>query len=168
MNNNYDFQYEESSFGLVPEGQYETILEVSKKITPNTQREYISLKWKIRDDVDQPCQNRNILEAIWDDKENPGRFPTKKLNKILSIQGKDGRYNFGSDIDEVLQFINGWNVRIGVKIGKPDDFHDEEYNFVSFYAATKNPNQTLGSKSSSTPTATTSVEFEVGEDDLPF
>lgn len=159
MENNYSFTYEESSFSLVPEAVYEAILAVEKKISQNSGSQYISLKWVIRDDVEQGSQNRRVLESIWEDKENPGRFPTKKLNKILSIQGKDGKYKF-DDIDEVLQFINGWNVRIGVKIGKPDDYHTEEYNYISFYGPTKFPNQTLDNN-------TTKVE----EDDftgLPF
>lgn len=142
MESNYSFTYEESSFSLVPEGAYEANLAIEKKVSPNTGSQYISLKWVIRDDVEQGSQNRRILESIWEDKENPGRFSTKKLSKVLSIQGKDGKYKF-DDIDEVLQFINGWNVRIGVKIGKPDDYHQEEYNYVSFYGPTKFPNQTL-------------------------
>jgi hypothetical protein len=160
MENNYSFTYEESNYGLVPEAVYEAILNLEKKVSPNTGSQFISLKWTIRDDVEQACQNRKVLESIWEDKENPGRFPTKKLSKILSIQGKNGKYNF-DDIDEVLQFINGWNVRIGVKIGKPDDWHQEEYNYISFYGPTKFPNQTLEMNSNK-------VEFEVTDEDLPF
>lgn len=160
MSNNYSFTYEESGFGLIPEGIYETNLTLEKKYHEGTGRQFISLKWIIRDDIEQACHNRKVTESVWEDKENPGRFPTKKLSKILSIQGKDGKYNF-DDIDEVLQFINGWNVRIGVKIGKPDDYHPEEYNFISFYAATKFPNQTLVQNKPQ--------EFEVDETlDLPF
>lgn len=159
--NNYSFTYEENSYSLVTEGTYETILTIEKKYHEASDRQYISLKWVIRDDVEQGCQNRRVLESIWEDKENPGRFPTKKLSKILSIQGKDGKYNF-DDIDEVLQFINGWNVRIGVKIGKPDDYHTEEYNYVSFYGPTKFPNQTLESNGA------TKVEYQVDTDELPF
>ena len=157
--NNYSFTYEENSYSLVTEGTYETILTIEKKYHEGSDRQYISLKWVIRDDVEQGCQNRRVLESIWEDKENPGRFPTKKLSKILSIQGKDGKYDF-DDIDEVLQFINGWNVRIGVKIGKPDDYHTEEYNYISFYGPTKFPNQTL--------TTNNSQANDVTEDDLPF
>lgn len=160
MESNYSFTYEESSFSLVPEGAYEANLAIEKKVSPNTGSQYISLKWVIRDDVEQGSQNRRILESIWEDKENPGRFSTKKLSKVLSIQGKDGKYKF-DDIDEVLQFINGWNVRIGVKIGKPDDYHQEEYNYVSFYGPTKFPNQTLD-------VANNKVVEEVSDVDLPF
>lgn len=142
--NNYSFTYEENNYGLIPAGTYEANLTIEKKYHESTNREFISLKWIIRDDVEQGSHNRRVLESIWEDRDNPGRFPTKKLSKILSIQGKTGRYNF-DDIDEVLQFINGWNVRIGIGIGKPDDYHTDEYNFISFYGATKYPNQTLSS-----------------------
>ena len=157
MDNNYSFTFEENSYSVVPEGTYEAVLSLEKKMYE--ERYFISLKWVIRDDVEQGSHNRRVLESIWDDKDNPGRFPTKKLSKILSIQGKDGKYNF-DDIDEVLQFINGWNVRIGVKIGKPDDWHQEEYNYVSFYGPTKFPNQTLDNNSTKTE--------DFNTDDLPF
>ena len=157
---NYSFTYEENSFGLVPEAIYEANLSIEKKYHESTDRQFISLKWVIRDDVEQGSHNRRVLESVWEDKDNPGRFPTKKLSKILSIQGKEGKYDF-DDIDEVLQFINGWNVRIGVKIGKPDDYHTEEYNYISFYGPTKFPNQTLDN-------STDKVEVEVYPDELPF
>lgn len=158
-----NFEFQKSEYGLVNEGIYEMNLTVSLKVS-KTGKNYISLDWKIRDDVEQEGQNRHVFESVWEDKEHPGTFSMTKLSKILSIQGEEGTYNF-EDIDEVLQFINGWNVRCGVKIGEPDEYKTEEYNYISFYAPTKNPTQTL----------TTSVgnvkqvnPADISDDDLPF
>lgn len=165
----YSFTYEESRRKLVSKGTYETILSLEKRRTDNG-KNYISLRHLIRDDVEQDFQLSSVYEKIWEDKENPGRFPTKKLNKILSVQGEKGKYNF-DDIDEVLQFINGWNLRIGVGVGEPDDYNDEEYNYVTFYGPTKFPAQTLGEVK---PVTHDKPKFELKEENddedytLPF
>ena len=154
---NYTFEYQESN-RLVPEGAYETVLTLERKITDNGKL-YLSLKFTLRDDIEEQTTRGKVTEIIWEDRDNPGRFPTKKLSKILSIQGKDGRYNF-SEIDEVLQHINGWDVKIGVRIGKPDEYHQEEYNYITYYAPTKYPKQSLNK--------TEKINVEVSDEELPF
>ena len=160
-----NFEYQKSEYGLVNEGIYEMNLTVSLKQS-KTGKNYISLDWKIRDDVEQEGQNRHVFESVWEDKDNPGTFSMTKLSKILSIQGEEGNYHF-EDIDEVLQFINGWNVRCGVKIGEPDEYRQDEYNYISFYSATKNPTQTLSVNQSSTVSKKINPE-DISDDDLPF
>ena len=158
-----NFEFQKSEYGLVNEGIYEMNLTVSLKVS-KTGKNYISLDWKIRDDVEQEGQNRHVFESVWEDKENPGTFSMTKLSKILSIQGEDGNYHF-EDIDEVLQFINGWNVRCGVKIGEPDEYRQDEYNYISFYSATKFPTQTL---TTSVGNVKTVNPADISDDDLPF
>ena len=160
-----NFEYQKSEYGLVNEGIYEMNLTVSLQQS-KTGKNYISLDWKIRDDVEQEGQNRHVFESIWEDKENPGTFSMTKLSKILSIQGEEGNYHF-EDIDEVLQFINGWNVRCGVKVGEPDEYRQDEYNYISFYSATKNPTQTLSVNQSSTVSKKINPD-DIKDDDLPF
>ena len=158
-----NFEFQKSEYGLVDEGIYEMNLKVSLKTSKNG-KDYISLDWRIRDDVEQENQGRHVFEAIFEKKDQPGTFHDEKLTKILSVQGKEGRYHF-DDIDEVLQFINGWNVRCGVKIGEPDEYKTEEYNFISFYSATKNPTQTLTTNVEKTKTVN---QVDIPDDDLPF
>lgn len=166
----YIFTFEESKRKLVSKGTYETVLSLEKRRTENG-KGYISLRHLIRDDVEQDFQLSSVYEKIWEDKDNPGRYPTKKLNKILSVQGPKGRYKF-DDIDEVLQFINGWNLKIGVGIGEPDDYNEEEYNYVMFYGPTKFPAQTLGQTNSvnieKPKTEVKENNYDVEDDDLPF
>ena len=161
-----NLSYESSNYGLVAAGTYETVLSASFK-RAQSGTEYINLGFKIRDDIDQENQNRIVFEKVFKDKET-GEYKTKRLQKILSIQGDpkkvpNARYNFDS-IEDIIQFINGFAVKIGVKIGEPDEYHEEEYNYITFFAKGEAP-QSLTSTTSS-PTSTTNVD--VNDEDLPF
>lgn len=161
-----NFEYQKNEYELLKDGIYEMNLTLSLK-TSKTGKNYISLEWKVRDDVEQEFHNRRVFESVWEDKDNPGTFSMTKLSKILSIQGEDGNYHF-EDIDEVLQFINGWNVRCGVKIGEPDEWRDEEYNYISFYAPTKFPTKTLSVTSAEGQVSKTIRPEDIPDEDLPF
>ena len=161
------FEYQKSNYGLVNEGIYEMNLTVSLKVTENNKK-YINLDFKIRDDVEQENQNRHVWKKIWEKKEAPGTYPMGTFNKILSIQDeKTGKFDF-EDYDELLQFINGWNLRCGVKIGEPDEFNEEEYNYISFYSPTKYPTKSLSVTSvENTPSKKINPE-DIKDEDLPF
>ena len=161
-----NFEYQESKFSLVSEGIYECILSITPKTT-QTGKNYISLDWKIRDDVEQENQGRHVFEKVWENKDQPGTYSMTKFNKILSIQGEKGKYNF-DDYDELFQFINGWNVRCGVKIGEPDEYQQDEYNYITFYSPTKFPTQTLSVASTEGTVSKQIKPEDIKDEDLPF
>lgn len=158
----------EREFDLIPEGNYEVILEEAEiKTSERTSAQWISCKFRIRDDVDQGSQGRVVFDNIYEDKKNPGFFNKAKLHGILLVQGKDGRYSF-EDNDEIVQFINGLYMIIHIENKPADEWHEEAYNQVKFcsYKPTKNPlKEGFGQNQTLSQQHTLNID---NEEDLPF
>jgi hypothetical protein len=166
MSNLYEFS-NEREFDLLPEGDYEVVLENAEIKETKAGKPYISCCYRVREDVEQGCQGRPIFESIFPDKTNPELFDKRKLHAILLVQGKEGRYKF-EDNDEIIQHINGLLMLVHVENNPADDYHDKPYNQIKYcsYKPTKHPYKTLeGGQSNKTPSVNPA---DIKDEDLPF
>lgn len=162
----YEFS-NERTYELIPEGDYEVILENAEiKFSKTSDASWINCAFRIRDDVEQGCQGRLIYDNIFQDKKKQGHYNEAKLHTILLTQGKEGRYKF-EDNDEIVQFINGMYMIIHIENKPADERNANPYNQVKFcsYKPTNNPIQEgFGSQ----PTLSQQYSGDVDNDDLPF
>ena len=162
----YEFS-NERTFELIPEGDYEVILESAEiKYSERTGTSWINCAFRIRDDVEQDCKGRLIYDNIFADKKKVGHYNEAKLHGILLTQGKDGRYKF-EDNDEIVQFINGMYMIIHIENKPADERNATPYNQVKFcsYKPTNNPLQ----EGFGTPTLSQQYSGNIDDDsDLPF
>lgn len=164
-------------FDLLKEAKnQEVILEKAEiKKLENSGKQVINLTFKIRDDVEQENKGRVIFDSIWEEKNNPGTFDSKKINALLLVQGESGKYDF-DDYDELVQFINGMFMQITVELKPADEYHDEPYNQVKYcsYKPSKVLPKTLGGDTSAKETtnknyaASDVVPMDDVNSDLPF
>lgn len=155
------------TYELIPEGDYEVVLASAEiKRTNDGTRQYISCKYTIRTDVEQPSAGRNIFENIWGDREHPEQFDRKKLQKLLLSQGTNGRYSFEDD-DDLVQYINGLNMLVHISKKDADEYHQEAYNEIKYcsYRVSKAQPKTLGTAQ---PAGVVSATYDITDDDLPF
>lgn len=159
----YNFSNEEQ-VNLIETGKYEVTLHAELTTTKDKTKEYINCRYTIRSDVEQESKNRVVIENIWRDKNRPDCFDLTKLQKILLVQGKEGRYTFSNDI-ELIQFINGLNMRVTIEKKDIDQWHDKPYNAIKYLSY----EPSLAKPQEITPTAVeTSNVSSIDDDDLPF
>lgn len=153
------------TYDLIKAGTYEVECSADFRQIESSGRKYIACKFTIRKDVEQECAGRTITDKIWEDKVNPGTYDSRKLQKLLLVQGPEGKYNF-EDYDELVQHLNGLLLRITIVEKDPDDYNETAYNEVKFMSYAKSqalPKQIGGVKESANTTA-----IDVLDSDLPF
>lgn len=168
----YEFSDKEER-DLIKDGDYEVILDTAevRSYKSDSSKKYLSLKFIIRQDVEQPHCGRAIFESVFRDKTNPDQFDHRKLQKIILTQkGKDTFQNKFANEDELIQYINGLTMQIHITCKEPDEYHDEAFNEVKYlsYKPSTVKLQEIGSKTESKPQTHieyTDVNFEEG---LPF
>ena len=70
-----NYLYEKSYIhDLVAEGDYEVYIEEIEKKTLPSGKEKLSVRYRIRADVEQEYKNRVLFEDIWAEKQNPEFF----------------------------------------------------------------------------------------------
>ena len=165
----YEFD-EKEEYSLIPTGEYEVILEKAEiKTAQSSGKPYINMKFRIRNDVEQPQQGRVIFESIFLGK-NSNQFDTKKLGAIMNcaVGVWIAKYSFADD-DEVVQYINGLAMRLTIELNGPDDYHTEDYNQVKYcsYKQTNVKAKTLGGVEEMNAKFDGIVEV-IDDSDLPF
>jgi len=106
---------------LVAEDDYEFVIDnVEKKRSKSGDTDYLSLKLKIRTDVEQPSKGRVLFSTIFRDKDNPQWYDYTALKRLILTQkpavvqdGKKWGVSFNS-CDECIQYLIGINVRARV------------------------------------------------------
>mgnify|MGYP002520705722 CR=1 FL=1 len=153
------YQYEEQEYSLIPNGKYEGIITAEIK-TSKKGKQYVSISFKIRDDIIQPCKNRVVFDNIFKDKEHPEMFNKKRINSLLGAvlteKEKAEHIKFNS-IEDVLKKINGSKVAAAIEIVNNEYTNDKDVNKIEYYDTTRYPNQKIELESE-----------EVSNDDLPF
>jgi hypothetical protein len=156
--------FEEQAYGPIEPGDYEVVIgnaEVRK--TKSGDKEYLSLDFVIRRDVNQEYKGRHVFESLWRDRNNPEVFEFAKLNKIILTQ-KDAKLAF-KEMDEVIQYLNGLKLVITIETIF-DEYDAKERNVVKkmSYAPSNYPeDQVIESN-----TASIALNSDDGKDDLPF
>lgn len=166
----YEFS-DKAEYELLKEGDYEVILDTAevKTYKSDSSKRYLSLKFIIRVDVEQPHNGRTIYETVFSDKENPSQFDHRKLQRlILTQKGKDTFQTKFANEDELIQYLNGLTMRIHINRKEADDYHDSEYNEVG-YLSYKPSDVKLQSVGQPTQQAKPKIEFvDMSDPDLPF
>ena len=109
-----------TGFELIEPNEYETTVNLEYKKT-NDGNLYINCKFAIREDVEQDFQRRIIFDGIYKSKAT-GDFQQNKINGLLAAVNANEanpRWDF-DDYDDVIQFLNGKNVRVTVELQKAD------------------------------------------------
>lgn len=166
----YEFSDREE-FELIKEGTYEVVLDTAevRSYKSDSSKKYLSLKFIIRQDVEQPHAGRMIFESVFRDKANPDQFDHRKLQKIILTQkGKDTFQNKFANEDELIQYINGLTMQIYISLKEPDQYHDTAFNEVKFcsYKPSEVKLQEIGATTSQPQKK---VEYvDLSGEDLPF
>ena len=65
----FGVDYSKAGAGLIPEGKYEAIIKEAYLSQSRNDTPCISMPMVIRNDIEQPCQNRVIYHSLWKRKE---------------------------------------------------------------------------------------------------
>lgn len=167
--NKYEFSDKEE-YELIADGDYEVILETAevRSYKTDSSKQYLSLKFMIRQDVEQKHCGRFVFESVFRDKTNPDQFDHRKLQKIILTQkGKDTFQNKFANEDELIQYINGLLMQIHISCKEPDDYHETPYNEVKYLSYKPSTVKLLEIPTAqAAPKKTEMLDFSA--DDLPF
>lgn len=162
----YKFEQEDK---LIPDGEYEVrIEEIGQKTTPNGKRK-IGIMYRFRDDVEQGQKNSVLFDDVWAEKEDPGYYNRKKLNKILATQKLENGHVFET-IDDIIKFLSGANLVIAVRRSF-DDYLGADRNYVSYYKPSKAQPKKLGDVAPAQPAQPAKPAADalvLDDEDLPF
>jgi len=120
----FEVNYEQAN-SLVSEGTYEAIVKTAYQNTTKNGKQYISIRWVIRNDVEQKHQNRTIGQTLWKRKEPTAAdkavdgFSNAQIQAICkAVQLENGKTY--ASLDEWLNDLKHKKAQIIVK--------HEEYN----------------------------------------
>lgn len=151
---------------LMVENDYEATIERMERKTLPSGKEKLSVMFRIRDDVDQKYRNKVLFKDIWEEKDNPGVFNRKMINKLLGTQEIEDGHEFET-LNDVIDFLVGCNLIIHVSV-EFDEYRGENVNTVSYYKKSKAQANVLGSpKPEDKPDEEPLFEGEIDEE-LPF
>ena len=148
----------ETSYPLIPKGEYEARLRVEKDKTKSTGSEYIKITAIIRDDIKQNIDGqggRLVFDGIYKNRES-NNYNENKINYILSAI-PNVKLQF-EDYDDLIQYLNGQIVKIVVEQERKDKENpdSELKNVIKKYLK------------SDLVFANAEQQFEIKDSDLPF
>lgn len=148
----------ETSYPLIPKGEYEARLRVEKDKTKSTGSEYIKITAIIRDDIKQNIDGqggRLVFDGIYKNRES-NNYNENKINYILSAI-PNVKLQF-EDYDDLIQYLNGQIVKIVVDQERKDKENpdSELKNVIKKYLK------------SDLVFANAEQQFEIKDSDLPF
>jgi len=146
-----------SSSNLMPEGDYEVIIERMNRQTLPSGKEKLSIMYRVRGDIEgQSYGNKCIFEDIWQEKENPKYFNRKRINQLRGTQNIE-KGKVCATINDVINELLGARLILHIDIVF-DDYRGEEVNRVAYYKSSKYKPQELIEDEG----------FVLDDDDLPF
>lgn len=172
---NYENNNEKASYGPLPQGEYEMIINsVQEKVTPNGK---ISLSFDlvVRNDLTKVPQlaetngkyaNRHVFNDNWMRTINGNyQHDWDRLQEIFEAAGVPENTAFNT-MDDVFQALTHKPVKVYVKV-EYSDYNKRDENTVApwGYSKTDYPNVSHEFKYGKTEQ---SQPIEVGTDDLPF
>lgn len=155
------FTYEkQKDFEPLKAGEYEVFLENYQKKTLDNGRNFISLRFRVREDIEQEGQNRVLFDTIWSKKDDFEDYITFKVSQLLDVTNdeiEDGKVF--SSVFEALDLCVGKPL---IAVVVQTERNGEITNEITRFKFTKNPNQTLKADKEKEP-----VE-DLADDELPF
>lgn len=160
----------DKSFGLLPKGTYECTVDNAKIDTTANKHDYISLVFKVRDDLDKALPETNgkhhgrlIFGNSWfDNKENKWR--DVDLANMASAAGyTQDQVNKFADLEEFVKSFIGKDISVYVFISKDDDGNERNSTTPKCWVPTKFPR-----KKPVDPFAGNDGTVEINDSDIPF
>lgn len=157
----------DNDYEKIKEGEYEVYIEKIEMGSTSSGDPKIQLNYRVREDVEQEFKNRVVFDNIYLDKTNPNLFDTKKINKLLGSQADIQENQFFEDINAIINFLKGRNLRIKISYFKAKDDPSKDLQTISKYSLTHYPNKSFTQTQTST-TSNPNSFTEISEEDLPF
>lgn len=151
---------------LIPAGTYEVQIDAMEfKETPTTHRKKISVKYRIRDDVESngSAKNRIMFDDIWSDKDNDTEYDNRKINILLNTQPNVTEGTEFQTINDVIAMLLGAYLKIKIT-QKHDTYSDKDVNKIGYYYASEQAPKTLNQPAK----GNVPPSFEIDDDDVPF
>ena len=122
MNFNFNQKPEQASFELIPCGDYEVFIEQAEERPTSKGRLQLSIRLKIRDDIQQACQNRclflNIFqktpEKLNDMDRQVGNYNYSHLYHLLDVTGILTSGKEFEDMNDICRLLIGKEIRVTV------------------------------------------------------
>lgn len=146
------------AYSLIEKGEYELQITQMTINVSTSGKEYLAIRFKIRDDVEQKFKNRIIFENIWHEKDNPEYFNRKRIGSLLGTQADDIS---AESIEEVMEIMEGAYL-IGVVDIVHNDYVGADENRIKYFKKSKVGEQTL------TDPKEDEVTVEISSDIFPF
>lgn len=103
---------EESSFGVLPEGNYECVIESSQEKATKNGKEALNIRLIVRNDL------KNVPELA----ETNGKYANRYLFDDHWKRDIDGRYIY--DMNNLMYVLKAAGIPEGTEIRSMDDLHD--------------------------------------------
>ena len=123
---NFNAKPEQQAFELIPEGDYEVFVELAEERPTLSGTLSLSVRLKIRDDVQQPCQNRLLFLNIYKKKQpNSDDLQVDGYNylHLYHLLDVTGVFSSGKEFDsmtDICRILAGRELRVTV--------HHEKWN----------------------------------------
>lgn len=117
---NFNSTPEQTSFEMVPEGEYEVFVERAEERPTNNGTLSLSIRLKIRDDIPQPCQNRLLFLNIYKKKQpNNDDLQVDSYNymHLYHLLDVTGVFDSGKEFDsmaDICRILVGRELRVTV------------------------------------------------------
>ena len=175
---------EESSFGPLPEGNYECVIESSQEKTTPNGKEALQIKLVVRNDLKNApalaeTNGKYANRILWDDhwkRDIDGRYIYHMGNLMYVL--KAAGIPEGTEIksmDDLHNVLRGKPVKVFTKV-EVNDYNDQEENTIApwGYSTSDFPQMQHQFKTTDTETPSTANSFQSNEttdivdEDLPF
>ena len=175
---------EESSFGPLPEGNYECVIESSQEKTTPNGKEALQIKLVVRNDLKNApvlaeTNGKYANRILWDDhwkRDIDGRYIYHMGNLMYVL--KAAGIPEGTEIksmDDLHNVLRGKPVKVFTKV-EVNDYNDQEENTIApwGYSTSDFPQMQHQFKTADTETPSTANSYQSNEatdivdEDLPF
>jgi len=174
----YSVNYDEVAEGsdLIPEGEYECVIKYAGENATKGGTAYIGVTLIVRNDVDQPCQNRYVWHNIWQKKEPTpadiacSGYSSKQINAV----SKAAKLPNGKSYDSLADWADDLKNKIVRITVEHEEYNGRTNARVKWVNESKHPDckhkwKSAGNATSeSTPANTDNFEEIKSDDDLPF
>jgi len=191
---NFDKKPEKQKFSLIPCGDYEVYVENAEERPTKSGRFQLSVLLKIRDDIQQACQNRclflNIFqktpEKLTDEDRQVGNYNYSHLYHLLDVTDILTSGKEFEDMGDICRLLIGKEIRVTVyhekgtdgvireKINPLKGVHESAPIEIILNKQPQSPAYEPAKKFSAPPAPSASLgnlnDFQtiIGDDDVPF
>lgn len=176
---------EESSYGALPEGNYECVIESSQEKVTKNGKEALNIRLIVRNDLTKVVElaetngkyaNRYLFDDHWK-RDIDGRYiyHMGNLMYVLKAAGIPEGTEINS-MDDLHEILKGKPVKVYTKV-EINDYNNEEENTIAPWGYTKSDypnvqhqfkNQKESTKDDNNPFENVNTGADITDEDLPF